>query len=299
MAGYSRARSAAAFCLSLAVHTALFGGGWYLYQSGRAAPVAVENVLGWESLEYLVTEEHAPAPPPASEPPPPPPEPEPEPEPEPKPQPVVEEKAAPVEIKKEPPPPPKKEEPKKEKPKEKPKPKKEKPKEKPKEPPKPKEKPKPRAETPPEPAPQIRERPQNIPPAPRPVNIAPPSNNHYGQTPNASPNHSGITTGGKAGGNSNKNVSGNKITAENYDRGLRNSIASTVQKRKGRIRERGTATVSFDVQANGQFTNIQIVQSSGVQRIDDLILESVRSVGRYAPPPDGQVMHRNIPLNVK
>lgn len=60
MAGYSRARSAAAFCLSLAVHTALFGGGWYLYQSGRAAPVAVENVLGWESLEYLVEEEHAP-----------------------------------------------------------------------------------------------------------------------------------------------------------------------------------------------------------------------------------------------
>ena len=59
MAGYSRARSAAAFCLSLAVHTALFGGGWYLYQSGRAAPVAVENVLGWESLEYLVEEEHA------------------------------------------------------------------------------------------------------------------------------------------------------------------------------------------------------------------------------------------------
>ena len=57
MAGYSRARSAAAFCLSLAVHTALFGGGWYLYQSGRAAPVAVENVLGWESLEYLVEEE--------------------------------------------------------------------------------------------------------------------------------------------------------------------------------------------------------------------------------------------------
>ena len=88
MAGYSRARSAAAFCLSLAVHTALFGGGWYLYQSGRTAPVAVENVLGWESLEYLVTEEHAPAPPPAPEPPPPPP-PEPEPEPEPKPEPVV------------------------------------------------------------------------------------------------------------------------------------------------------------------------------------------------------------------
>ena len=65
MVGYSRARSAAAFCLSLAVHTALFGGGWYLYQSGRAAPVAVENVLGWESLEYLVEEEPAPAPPPA------------------------------------------------------------------------------------------------------------------------------------------------------------------------------------------------------------------------------------------
>ena len=64
MAGYSRARSAAAFCLSLAVHTALFGGGWYLYQSGRAAPVAVENVLGWESLQYLTEEEHAPVPPP-------------------------------------------------------------------------------------------------------------------------------------------------------------------------------------------------------------------------------------------
>lgn len=64
MAGYSRARSAAAFCLSLAVHTALFGGGWYLYQSGRAAPVAVENVLGGESLQYLTEEEHAPAPPP-------------------------------------------------------------------------------------------------------------------------------------------------------------------------------------------------------------------------------------------
>ena len=64
MAGYSRARSAAAFCLSLAVHTALFGGGWYIYKTGRAAPVAVENVLGWESLQYLTEEEHAPAPPP-------------------------------------------------------------------------------------------------------------------------------------------------------------------------------------------------------------------------------------------
>ena len=295
MAGYSRARSAAAFCLSLAVHTALFGGGWYLYQSGRAAPVAVENVLGWESLEYLVTEEHAPAPPPASEPPPPPPEPEPEPEPEPKPQPVVEEKAAPLEIKKEPPPPPKKEEPKK--PKEKPKPQKEKPKEKPKEPPKPKEKPKPkpRETIPPEPAPQTRERPQNIPPAPRPVTIAPPSNNHDGQTPNAAANNGNKANGGSVNGAQ----SGSKTAEKNYNAGLQGRIASTVQKRKGRIRERGTASVGFDIQPNGQFTNIRIEQSSGVQRIDDLILESVRSVGRYDPPPDGRTIHRTIPLNVK
>ena len=95
MAGYSRARSAAAFCLSLAVHAAIFGGSWYIYKTGRAEPVIVENVLGWESLEYLTEEEHAPAPPPAPEPPPPPP-PEPEPEPESEPEPVVEEKAAPV-----------------------------------------------------------------------------------------------------------------------------------------------------------------------------------------------------------
>ena len=288
MAGYRRARSAAAFCLSLAVHIALFGGGWYLYQSGRAAPVAVENVLGWESLEYLVEEEHAPAPPPAPEPPPPPP-PEPEPEPEPKPEPVVEEKAAPVEIKKEPPPPPKKEEPKK--PKEKPKPKKEKPKE----PPKPKEKPKPREEAPPQPVPQIRERPQNIPPAPRPVTIAPPSNNHDGQTPNAAANNGNKANGGSVDGAQ----SGNKTSERNYNAGLQGRIASTVQKRKGRIRERGTAVVAFDIQANGQFSNIRIEQGSGVQRIDNLILESVRSVGRYDPPPDGRTIHRTIPLNVK
>ena len=295
MAGYSRARSAAAFCLSLAVHAALFGGGWYLYKTGRAAPVAVENVLGWESLQYLTEEEHAPAPPPpAAEPPPPPPEPQPEPEPEPEPAPVVEEKAAPVEIKKEPPP-PKKEEPKKEKPKEKPKPPKEKPKEKPKEPPKPKEKPKPRAETPPEPAPQIHERPQNIPPAPRPVNIAPPSNNNYGQTPNAVANNGNKANGGSA----DSAQSGNKTSERNYNAGLQGRIASTVQKRKGRIRERGTAVVAFDIQASGQFTNIRIEQSSGVQGIDDLILESVRSVGRYDPPPDGRTIHRTIPLNVK
>lgn len=290
MAGYSRARSAAAFCLSLAVHTVLFGSGWYLYQSGRAAPVAVENVLGWESLEYLVEEEHAPAPPPAPEPPPPPP-PEPEPEPEPKPEPVVEEKAAPVEIKKEPPPPPKKEEPKKEKPKEKPKPKKEKPKE----PPKPKEKLKPREEAPPQPVPQIRERPQITPPAPRPVNIAPPGNNNYGQTPNAAANNGNKANGGSANGAQ----SGNKQSAASYNAGLQGRLASTVQKRKGRIRERGTASVGFDIQPNGQFTNIRIEQSSGVQRIDDLILESVRSVGRYDPPPDGRTIHRTIPLNVK
>ena len=273
MAGYSRARSAAAFCLSLAVHTALFGGGWYLYQSGRAAPVAVENVLGWESLEYLVEEEHAPAPPPAPEPPPPPPpppEPEPEPEPEPKPEPVVEEKAAPVEIKKEPPPPPKKEEPKK-------------------------EKPKPREEAPPQPVPQIRERPQITPPAPCPVNIAPPGNNNYGQTPNAAANNGNKANGGSANGAQ----SGNKQSAASYNAGLQGRLASTVQKRKGRIRERGTASVGFDIQPNGQFTNIRIEQSSGVQRIDDLILESVRSVGRYDPPPDGRTIHRTIPLNVK
>ena len=297
MAGYSRARSAAAFCLSLAVHAAIFGGSWYIYQSGRAAPVAVENVLGWESLQYLTEEEHAPAPPPAAEPPPPPPEPQPEPqpepEPEPEPEPVVEEKVAPVEIKKEPPPPPKKEEPKK--PKEKPKPQKEKPKEKPKEPPKPKEKPKPRAETPPEPAPQIRERPQNIPPAPRPVNIAPPSNNHDGQTPNAVANNGNKANGGSADGAQ----SGNKTSERNYNAGLQGRIASTVQKRKGRIRERGTAVVAFDIQANGQFSNIRIEQGSGVQRIDDLILESVRSVGRYDPPPEGRTVSKRIPLNVK
>ena len=293
MAGYSRARSAAAFCLSLAVHAALFGGGWYLYKTGRAAPVAVENVLGWESLQYLTEEEHAPVPPPpAAEPPPPPPESQSEPEPEPEPAPVVEEKAAPVEIKKEPPP-PKKEEPKK--PKEKPKPKKEKPKEKHKEPPKPKEKPKPRAETPPEPAPQIRERPQNIPPAPRPVNIAPPSNNNYGQTPNAVANNGNKANGGSADGAQ----SGNKTSERNYNAGLQGRIASTVQKRKGRIRERGTAVVAFDIQASGQFTNIRIEQSSGVQRIDDLILESVRSVGSYAPPPEGCTVPKRIPLNVR
>ena len=294
MAGYSRARSAAAFCLSLAVHTALFGGGWYLYQSGRAVPVAVENVLGWESLQYVIEEEHAPAPPPAAEPPPPP-EPQPETEPEPEPEPVVEEKVAPVEIKKEPPPPPKKEEPKK--PKEKPKPQKEKPKEKPKEPPKPKEKPKPkpRETIPPEPAPQIRERPQNIPPAPRPVTIAPPSNNHDGQTPNAAANNGNKANGGSVDGAQ----SGNKTSERNYNAGLQGRLASTVQKRKGRIRERGTASVGFDIQPNGQFTNIRIEQSSGVQRIDDLILESVRSVGRYDPPPDGRTIHRTIPLNVK
>ena len=84
MAGYSRARSAAAFCLSLAVHAAIFGGSWYIYKTGRAEPVIVENVLGWESLEYLTEEEHAPAPSPAAEPPPPP-EPQPETEPEPEP----------------------------------------------------------------------------------------------------------------------------------------------------------------------------------------------------------------------
>ena len=103
MVGYSRARSAAAFCLSLAVHTVLFGSGWYLYQSGRAAPVAVENVLGWESLEYLVEEEHAPAPPPAPEPPPPTP-PQTETAPEPKTQTRVEEKTPPLENKKKNPP---------------------------------------------------------------------------------------------------------------------------------------------------------------------------------------------------
>ena len=70
MAGYSRARSAAAFCLSLAVHAAIFGGSWYIYKTGRAEPVIVENVLGWESLEYLTEEEHAPAPPPPPPPPP-------------------------------------------------------------------------------------------------------------------------------------------------------------------------------------------------------------------------------------
>ena len=80
---------------------------------------------------------------------------------------------------------------------------------------------------------------------------------------------------------------------------MQGRIASTVQKRKGRIRERGTAVVAFDIQASGQFTNIRIEQSSGVQRIDDLILESVRSVGSYAPPPEGRTVAKRILLQVR
>ncbi|MFC2754213.1 MAG: energy transducer TonB, partial [Cardiobacterium sp.] len=140
----------------------------------------------------------------------------------------------------------------------------------------------------------IRERPPITPP-PRPVNIVPPATNHYGQISNANAANNGRANGGTRDGAQ----SGAKITEKNHNAGLQGRIASTVQKRKGRIRERGTAVVAFDIQASGQFTNIRIEQSSGVQRIDDLILESVRSVGSYAPPPEGRTVPKRIPLQVR
>lgn len=286
MAGYSRAASLAGLTVSLAVHAGIFAGALWIYRQDPPPAVTVNHILDWEWAEYAP--EPAPAAPPSPPLPPPEPESEPEPEiqPEAKPEPVIEEKTAPVEIKKiEKKPPPKKEPPK-----EKPKPKKEKPKD------KPKEKTQPKRER--EPVPEERGRAAFTPPPARVITPPVPSATYgQGQTPNAplrtDTSRSGLPDGkpgGKAGGG---------ITTKNYNTGLQQRIASAVAKRKGRIRDRGTAIVAFDIQASGAFSNIRIEQSSGVRQIDDLILDAVRSVGRYAAPPEGQTVSRRIPLNVK
>ena len=137
-------------------------------------------------------------------------------------------------------------------------------------------------------------------PPPARVSIAPPvpsSTYGQGQTPNARPDAGagrGGSPDGRVGGKP-----GGEITTKNYNQGLQQRIAGAVAKRKGRIRERGTAVVAFDIQASGAFSNIRIEQSSGVRQIDDLILDAVRSVGRYAAPPEGRTVSKRIPLNVK
>ena len=147
----------------------------------------------------------------------------------------------------------------------------------------------------------MRERPVFTPPPAR-VSIAPPvpsATYGQGQTPNARPNADANASRGGSPDGKPDGKPGGGINTKNYNTGLQQRIATAVAKRKGRIRERGTAIVAFDIQASGAFSNIRIEQSSGVQQIDDLILDAVRSVGRYAAPPEGQVVSKRIPLNVK
>ncbi|MDO4643464.1 MAG: TonB family protein [Cardiobacteriaceae bacterium] len=274
-----------ALFVSILIHASLFGGGWYFVQQyNKTRIIEVDNVLGWEWLEYVPEQEHvpeaAPLPPPPGEP-----EPETEQEPEveqaaPTPEPV-----APVEIekpivKKEITPPRKTAPPKKEKIKP------EKPKEKPK---KDKPKPKRQEEISQDPLPQ--DKPLFVVPPPRATVTAPSLSNIQ--------NNTGVSNDGKTGKPNGGSQTGSKETAHNYNCGLQDRINSAVQRRKGRIRDRGTAVVSFDIQSNGQFSNIRIESSSGVEKIDSLILESVRSVGRYTPPPEGHLVSKRIPLNVR
>lgn len=279
MAGYSRAADLVALTISLAVHTGIVAGGVWIYRQDPPPAVITPEILNWEWAEY------APEPAPAA----PPPAVLPDPEPQVVPEPVIEETTTPVEIKKSEKKPP----PEKEKPKEKPKAKKEKPKDKP----RPKEKPKPERE----PTPEIRERPVFTPPPAR-VSIAPPVSSPIhgqGQTPGARPNADIKTSrGGSPDGKPGGSPSGG-ITTQNYNTALQQRIATAVAKRKGRIRERGTAVVAFDILASGTFSNIRIEQSSGVQQIDDLILDAVRGIAHYAAPPEGRTVSKRIPLNVR
>lgn len=65
----------------------------------------------------------------------------------------------------------------------------------------------------------------------------------------------------------------------------RAKVWSALARAKPRVGERGSATVSFSIGANGALRGVRVAKSSGNAMIDRLALSTVRNAGPFPPPP--------------
>ncbi|MDO4777122.1 MAG: TonB family protein [Cardiobacteriaceae bacterium] len=78
-----------------------------------------------------------------------------------------------------------------------------------------------------------------------------------------------------------------------YHGGLQRALA---RNKPRNIRDQGTVTIAFTVEANGRFSNIRISKSSGNPALDNAALATVQKTAKYQPTPSGQAMSFNIPI---
>lgn len=258
-------RNATALLLSAALHIAIASAVWR-HATGHTAS-ASDDYQPFDLNMLAIMAPPAPEPLPAPEP-----EPQPEPvQPEPEPQP---EPAPPAEPGPEPEPKPKAEKPKP--PKEKPKP--EKPRQEPAKKQKKREKQEKAVPRQTETAPPPRSEkplftPAAIPSAPQPV-----------ATPSAPP---------VSQPSPHPSTSEQKDALKIYHGGLQRALA---RNKPRNIRDQGTVTIAFTVEADGRFSNIRISKSSGNPALDNAALATVQKTAKYQPTPSGQAMSFNIPI---
>ena len=82
-----------------------------------------------------------------------------------------------------------------------------------------------------------------------------------------------------------KNKAVEKKLIDEYSKRLREEINKnknypTISKK---LKEEGEVFVSFRVQKNGTFTNIQLAKSSGKQRLDNSAIEAIETTKQFEP----------------
>jgi TonB family protein len=65
-------------------------------------------------------------------------------------------------------------------------------------------------------------------------------------------------------------------------------VYAAVGRHKPRAIERGSATVTFSIDADGALGNVRIGQSSSNARLDQMALQLVRDAAPFSPPPHGR-----------
>lgn len=267
---------------SLAIHSALIGGGFALLNEHKIEKAAEESTLSMEMVAALLEQPQvAVAPEPEQE------EikeieeekPEPEPEPKPEPEAIPDPTLKPKEEPKKEEPKPKKEKPKEKPKKEEPKPKKEKPKED-----KPKEKPKPKEDKPIKALERGIEAKQGI------VAKAIPNaavgekevKGVVGGQKNGSLNSTSTTgsTNGASGGNTNE-IAAYKAALQ---RALQRKASNSYPQREKMMRKTGTVTIKFNVSASGTISSVAVVNSSGNSNLDAAAVRSAEGLSVSAPP---------------
>jgi protein TonB len=68
-----------------------------------------------------------------------------------------------------------------------------------------------------------------------------------------------------------------------YDAG----VYAALGRHKPRAVERGSATVTFSIDADGALGNMRIGQSSSNVQLDQMALQLVRDAAPFSPPPHG------------